>query len=105
MDKMVTYENNQLMVNEKFLKDWKEFQVLKKEMDEKEKSLKIALVKAMEENNISSYENDFLKVTYIAPTTRVVVDTQSLKDCGLYEQFTKSTDVASSVRITLKKED
>lgn len=103
MEELVSYVNEELVVNQQFLNDWKNFQELKKEMDEKEKKLKSALLVAMEANDIKKYENDFLTVTYVAPTTRTVVDTQALKDCGLYSQFTKDSEVASSVRITLKK--
>lgn len=48
--------------------------------------------------------NDF-KFTYVAPTTRKSIDSAALKKDGLYEKYTKETQVAASVRITQRKED
>ena len=49
-----------------------------------------------------SFENDFLKITYKAPTTRKSVDTKALKDEGLYDLYLKETPVKSSVTVTFK---
>ena len=78
------------------------FQVEKARMDMLEKQLKEALLKAMEANGVKSYESDNVRITYKAPTTRSTVDTQALKEQGLYDSFVKVSPVKSSVVITWK---
>ena len=77
---------------------------MKKQMDEQEKMLKAELLKAMEMHGIKSFENDHIKMTYVAPTTRTTVDSKLLKkECpDIYAAYTKTTDVAASVRVNLK---
>lgn len=53
--------------------------------------------------NIKSFENDYIKLTYVAPTHRKSVDTQKLKDAGLYDKFLKVSDVEENLRIKLKE--
>jgi hypothetical protein len=77
---------------------------LKKQLDEQEKQLKKVLVENMEVYGIKSFENDFIKMTYVAPTTRSTIDSARLKTDypKIAEQYTKVSDVAASVRVTLK---
>lgn len=77
---------------------------LKKELDEQEKTLKQKLVQAMEAYNIKSFENEDIKMTYVAPTTRSSLDSAKLKKDhpAIAEQYTKVSDVAASVRVTVK---
>ena len=79
-----------------------DFQVQKAQMEMQEKQIKEAILTAMENNDIKSFENDFLKVTYKAPSTRKTVDTKALKDEGLYDLYTKESPVKSSVVLTWK---
>ncbi len=79
-----------------------DFQVQKAQMEMQEKEIKEAILAAMENNDIKSFENDFLKVTYKAPSTRKTVDTKALKDEGLYDLYTKESPVKSSVVLTWK---
>ena len=79
-----------------------DFQVQKAQMEMQEKEIKEAILTAMENNDIKSFENDFLKVTYKAPSTRKTVDTKALKDEGLYDLYTKESPVKSSVVLTWK---
>lgn len=60
---------------------------------------------AMEDNQVKKYENDYLAITYVAPTTRTSVDSKLLKEkfADIYEQCKKISDVKSSVRIIIKK--
>ena len=59
-------------------------------------------VNDMEQNGIKSFENDFLKITYVAPTTRKTIDSNALKEQGLYEMFLKDSPVKSSVKVSFK---
>ena len=84
------------------LQKLKEFQITKQEMDNQEKEIKQAIQKAMEENGIKGFENDDVKISYVAPTQRVSVDTAKMKEEGIYDLYTKTSEVKASVRLTYK---
>lgn len=66
-------------------------------------AFKEALKEAMEANGIKSFENDSVRVTYKAPTTRQTVDTKRLKEEGIYDLYAKTTPVKSSVVVSFKE--
>ena len=100
---LVKVQDGHITVAEEVMKKLHDFQVKKAEMDLQEKEIKQAMLKAMEDNDIKSFENDFVKITYKAPTTRKTVDTNELKEQDLYDMFLKETPVKSSVMLTWKK--
>ena len=77
---------------------------MKKSLDDQEKLLKQELVKAMERCDIKSFENDNIKMVYVAPTTRTTIDSTRLKKehPDIAEQYSKVSEVSASVRVTLK---
>ena len=77
---------------------------MKKQMDEQEKQLKEQLVKAMEHFGVKSFENDQIKMTYVAPTTRSTIDSAGLKNDhpDIVAKYTKTSNVSASVRVNLK---
>lgn len=76
----------------------------KKTLDEQEKQLKQKLIKAMEKYGVKSFENEQIKMLYVAPTTRSTIDSSRLKKDhpDIAEQYTKISKVSASVRITVK---
>lgn len=103
---LVKFENNQLLATEegmKRLESMRQLDLVKRQLAIAEKEFKKELLKVMEENGIKKFDNDILSVTYVAPTTREKVDTQALKDQGLYDAFTTETKVSASVRISYKE--
>ncbi len=77
---------------------------LKKQMDEQEKQLKKKLVENMEVYGVKSFENDLIKMTYVAPTTRSSIDGARLKKDhpAIAAQYTKTSSVAAFVKVELK---
>ena len=77
---------------------------LKKQLDEQEKELKEQLLKAMEAHGIKSFENDQIKMVYVAPTTKRTIDSARLKEDhpDIVKEYTKTSKVSASVRVTLK---
>lgn len=71
--------------------------------DQKNDALKQFLI----DNELTEegFENSKIKISYVKPSKRKVVDTQKLKEEGLYELYTKDSEVKDSVRITIKYED
>ena len=77
---------------------------LKKQLDDQEKQLKQKLLENMEVYGVKSFETDLLKLVYVAPTTRSTIDSARLKKDhpAIAEQYTKTSPVSASVRVTLK---
>lgn len=97
---LVKVENGAIQIAQNTLEGLRAYQEQKKKMDKLEKQLKKEIIKAMEDNGIKSFENDDVKITYIEPNTRTVIDQKALKDAGLFNEFAKETETASTVRIT-----
>lgn len=65
-----------------------------------------ALLEEMEKRGVKKFDNDFLTITYIAPTVRVGVDSDKLKEKyeAIYLDCLKETPVKASLRIKIKNE-
>lgn len=76
----------------------------KKKIEEQEKEVRVQLVAAMEKYNVKSFENDDVKFTYVAPTTRTTIDSAKLKKDlpEIAEKYSKTSKVSASVKITVK---
>lgn len=98
----VTIENGKIQIAVEVMKELQTFNEQKAAMELKEKRIKEAILQAMEENNIKSFENDFVSIKYIPQTTRKSVDTAKMKEEGVYEVYLKESAVKSQVRLTWK---
>ena len=101
---LVKVENGEILVAEEYLQSYAVYLKNKAEFEIKEQAFKEALKKAMEENNIRSYSNDLMTVTYQGETIRKTLDQQTLKeDVGdLLEPYYKESVVKSCIKISLK---
>lgn len=106
MANLVKKENNQLLIQQEVVEKLKEFNHQKNEIKKYEDDLKKALIKAMKESGVKSFENDDIKISYIEPTVRYSddVDISKLKADGLYSCYCseKEIPVKESVRITVR---
>lgn len=106
MANLVKKENNQLLIQQEVVEKLKEFKRQKKEIKKYEDDLKTALIKAMKESGVKSFENDDIKISYIEPTVRYSddVDISKLKSDGLYSCYCteKEIPVKESVKITVR---
>lgn len=77
----------------------------KKVAEAQAQELRASLMQAMEANGVTSFENENIKVTYVAPTTRTAIDSAKLKKelPEIAEKYTKTSNVKASLRITLKE--
>ncbi len=66
--------------------------------------IKQSLKEKMLESNIKSYEDDYLKITYVDAYTRETIDSKRLKDelPEVYENYKKISKTKDNVRITRK---
>ena len=99
---LVTVDNNQLIINKEVENELKRLYEYKAKFDVQMDKVKKALLEAMESNFIKSYEDDFLKITYILPSIRKTVDTSKLKEDGLYEKYTKESETKASIKVAFK---
>lgn len=78
--------------------------VRKKAIEDEEKQMKEMLITAMKECHLKSWDNDLIKITYVAPTTRTSIDSAKLKKekPDIAEKYSKTSSVSESVRITVK---
>lgn len=78
-----------------------------KQAVEKAQELRAMLLEEMEKGAIKTFENDHIRLTYIAPQTRSTIDSARLKKDlpEIAEKYQKQTSVKASLKITLKGEE
>lgn len=76
-----------------------------RELHDKEKNLHEAVKASMEKYDVRKFENEVLKITYIAPTVRNSIDTARLKEekPEIASEYMKQSQVKSSIRIKVKE--
>lgn len=101
---LIKIENDIALLDTKISKQIADFERTIKEIEEKEKNLKQAILEEMENKNILKLENDDFIISYIAPSDRETFDSKSFKadHQDMYDEYIKMTPVKSSVRIKLK---
>lgn len=101
---LVRYENEKLIVDEEFTKEYANFQKQVVKMELEVKKVKEALKNKMEEYGLTGYEDEFIKVSYRKATQRATVDSKRLKEelPDVYIEYSKVSDVSSSVSIEAK---
>lgn len=61
------------------------------------------LMKAMKDNNIKSWKNEYFTATIKDETLRKSVDVERLKEDGLYDNYLKLSPVKESIQIKFKE--
>lgn len=76
-----------------------------KEIESQVSDFKSRMLTLMEEQGVLKWEMEGLKVAYVAPTTKETFDSKSFRADNeeLYNQYVKTSQVKSSIRITLAK--
>lgn len=108
MQELLTlYANNELelgKIEEQISIAIAELQSKQQELQTKNEEIKEQIKLAMEQNEVKKYENDYISITYVAPTTRTTVDSKLLKEKyeDIYNECSKTSNVKSSLRIKIK---
>lgn len=104
MTNLIEVKNNEIVLPEDLLKTMKELKRKAMEYDKLEKEMRAALLKAMQENFIKSFENDLLTVTIKNAHARTSVDSSRLKkeQPDIYEEYSKTTQVKESIQLSWK---
>ena len=102
---IVKVKDNKIVVAEEIIKQIKEFNKQKLEMDLMEKELKENLKEAMEKCGVKSFACDGLSASYFGETTSNKFDTTRFKkECPeIYENYLKETKRASYITMKVTK--
>ena len=76
----------------------------KKALEEEDKKMREELEKAMSDYGVTNFENEFVKITHVDPTTKVTVDSKKLKaeHPEIYRECSKVSNVSGYVKISVK---
>lgn len=76
----------------------------KKQIEDQEKEMRVQLMATMEKYGVKSFENEDVKFTYVAATTRTTIDSTKLKKDlpDVAAKYSKTSNVSASVKITVK---
>ncbi|MEG0872958.1 MAG: hypothetical protein RSD14_04920 [Clostridia bacterium] len=104
MDELVLYENGAILVAQDVCKKIADFEREAIKIETTKKELKERLKQIMEEHNLSTFENEYLKVSYKKPSIRKTVDSKKLKEeCPeVYDAYCKESNVSSSISLEVK---
>ena len=106
------YQSKQLAVSDDLLQKVlaaetaiKEAEELKKQAEMTAEAIRADLKRVMAEQGIKSFENEVLKITYVEPSTREIIDQTRLKEelPEIAKEYTKTTTTKESIRITVRK--
>ena len=93
----------ELMTSPEYKEDFEAFlyiQKNKKRVEQFEKILKSALLTEMEANGVMEIQKGHCKITYNQAHSRKIIDSNKLKDDGIYEDYLKISNVSPSVSIS-----
>ena len=81
-----------------------EFERMAKEIEQKQKEIKEAILKEMEEANVIKVETEELTITYVPATFRESFETKKFREKHpfLYDEFVKIAPVKASIRMKVR---
>lgn len=101
---LITKDMNAIVNEEELLDKLYQLEALEEQIGIWKQEHKEAIMEVFKKYNIKTYKNEYMTISYIPATTRKSVDTQKLKDAGLYEEFCKESEVKESIRVGLNNE-
>lgn len=95
-------EKGELSVNVSYILAKWEKQI--KEIETKQEEIRKLILNEMETRGIDKFDNQFITITYVKPTTRSTFDSKQFAadHTDLYEAYKKPSDVKASIRIKVK---
>ena len=102
MDGLIKVEHGELA--QETVEFIKAMEAQKKAFDDKYNAFKAELLKTMEQNCVLKFENDSLRINYVAETQREDFDKKQFENDmpELYDAYVKFTAVKASIRIAIK---
>ena len=104
MNELIRMENQMPLLSAEIAQQIVEIERQAKLIEEKQKSLKKAILDEMEAKGIIKVETDDLAITYVQPTDREDFDKKQFRSDNpdLYDEYIRMTPVKASIRIKVK---
>lgn len=99
MNEIVIVKDNEIIINEDFIKKYKDFKKVQLEMEIAEKEFKEELKNAMESIGKKDLILDGFSATIKNGSTRTTLDTTRIKKelPQIFEEYSKTTEVGSTI--------
>lgn len=77
---------------------------MKRQAEERLQEIRTALMEAMKATGVSSYSDDNVTISYIAPSTTTTLDSKAIKNelPEVYQKYSRTTERKEQIRIKLK---
>ena len=71
---------------------------------EQDKTMRAAILQAMEDNDVPKYDGDLITITRVKATTRTTFDSKKFAEAmpKTYAKFLRTSDVKASIRLKVK---
>lgn len=102
LDLDLRVEGDEVVASEQTIKALEELRAFQETVDRAkalEKETKSRLMETMKEAKVNTVTVDKTQLVYVPDGERMIVDTASLKDSNIYEQYTKTVSVAPGIRV------
>lgn len=105
MNELVKVENNEIIVAHEIIEEYKQFKKTKDAFDLKDKEFKQQLKDAMEQVGMKKFIMNGLCAVVKDGTTRTTLDSKRLKLelPDIYGEYSKTSEVASSLTLTIEE--
>ena len=104
MNELITISGDMAILNPETAAKVAEFERLAKEVKAKEDELKKRILAEMEAKSVIKLDTGSLLISYVAPTTREVLDTKALKEeCpDIFDTYVKLSPTKAGLRIKVR---
>ena len=104
MNELIRMENQMPLLSAEIAQQIVEIERQAKLIEERQRSLKKAILDEMEAKGIIKVETDDLAITYVQPTDREDFDKKQFRSDNpdLYDEYIRMTPVKASIRIKVK---
>ena len=90
------------VINDHVLQLYENLATAKQQIEMYEHSAKEKIKEVFKKYNIKSFSNQYITISLVKESMQQRVDTEHLKQDGLYDKYSKLVPVAESVRIKVK---
>lgn len=94
----IEVRNNQIVISEEMNRVFDEYQAYKNKVE----AFRVQLLDAMKKNGIKKFENEKIQVVYKGESKSKRLNTNALKEDGLYEMYLTEVPVSESITIKFK---
>ena len=101
------FEDNQQAIaklNKQIEAEVGHFLTKKATLEEQNKNMRVAILEAMEANDVDKYDGDLIRITRVKATTRTTFDSKKFAEerPKTYAKFLRTSPVKASIRLKVK---